>query len=128
MPPWGLHGSLREFSFRIHLWPEAIRGAKVDEENSTGDDPSKPKWIISYAKEFKDHLTQLTSANPVLAKAFEKRIRAVIDNPKVMGKRGKIPSNSRHIRVMGKWVFFWRFEGNDLLFLDCGLHEKFFRN
>jgi len=29
---------------------------------------------------------------------------------------------------MNKWVMFWKFEGDVVTFLECRLHDEFFRD
>ena len=89
------------------------------------DAPSS--WEIEYTDEFKAKLRKLTKRDPVLRDAFQKKFRAIVENPTTMGKRSVKPRDLRHDHVKSHWVIFWRVEGTRITFLDCGHHDEFFR-
>ncbi len=91
-------------------------------------DVQKQHWKEAVEGGFKKKLETLTKRDAALFVAFEKRIRAVLQNPLGMGKRCVEPSDTRHIHVKSKWVLFWRVKGDTVTFVDCGRHHEFFRD
>lgn len=98
-----------------------------DSDVSGDDDSSKPRWIPERTPEFKAALQRLTRKDPVLRRAFEKKIRGVCASPLKMGERMKFPPDKRKIHVKNHWVLFWKVEGNVVKFLECGHHDEFFK-
>lgn len=92
-----------------------------------GNSPSNPVYKIEIEPHFKSKLKKLVHRNPDLERAFDETIKAVCKFPLGMGKRSKIPTDTRHIHVKNHWVLFWRVKGNTTWLLDCGHHDDFFR-
>ena len=92
-----------------------------------GNSPSDPAYRIEIEPHFKSKLKKLVRRNPDLERAFDEAIRAVCKSPLGVGKRSKIPMNTRHVHVKNHWVLFWRVEGHTIFLLDCGHHDEFFR-
>lgn len=76
---------------------------------------------------FKARLHQLTSRDPILKDAFQKKIKAVLEYPTTIGKRSVHPSDTRHIHVKDHWVLFWSVKGKEVTLLDRGHHDEFFK-
>jgi len=91
-------------------------------------DSQKKHWTPAHEEGFKKKLDNLTRRDAVLREAFEKKIRAVVENPLGVGKRCVRPIDTRHVHVKSKWVLFWRMKGDIVTLVDCGRHDEFFRD
>lgn len=85
------------------------------------------KWKLKTTDKFNEDIARLTKRNPDLEDALRSKIAEVQRYPLRSGKRSKYPSETRHLHVKSDWIIFWRVEGDTVVLLSCGRHDKYFR-